>query len=140
MLSGLSLRSAFVFNRNSLLLSVFPLTSFHLGEDNLVLRAILKNWKPRFRFLLQQKDALEARLSWSLTICSFMALYSWMCSCLKISRNIFYLYLFTFLVSILKLTCFICTSWKRKQTMKQQSHRRCEWTKPKQKENKNKVT
>ena len=48
-----------------------------------------------------------------------MALYSCVCSCPKISRNV-YLYLFTFLVLILQSTCFICTIWKRKQTMEQQ--------------------
>ena len=44
--------------------------------------------------------------SWSLTICFFVALYSCLCSCPKISRNIFYLQLFTFLVLILQSTCF----------------------------------
>ena len=39
MLSGLSLRSAFVFSINSLILPGFPLTSFHLAEANLVPRA-----------------------------------------------------------------------------------------------------
>ena len=35
MLSSPSLRSAFVFSINSLILSGFPLTSFHLAEDSL---------------------------------------------------------------------------------------------------------
>ena len=35
MLSGPSFRSAFVFSINSLILSGFPLTSFHLAEDSL---------------------------------------------------------------------------------------------------------
>ena len=43
MLSALSFRSAFVFSINSLILSGFPLTPFHLAEANLVPRAILKN-------------------------------------------------------------------------------------------------
>ena len=64
-----------------------------------------------------------------------MALYSCMCSCPKISRNAFYLQLFTFLVIILQLTCFIRTTWKRKQTMEQQPHRVCVRTKLKQKQN-----
>ena len=55
--------------------------------------------------------------SWSLTICFFMALYCSVCSYPKISRNVFYLWLFTFFVLILPSTCFICTIWKRKQTM-----------------------
>ena len=52
--------------------------------------------------------------SWSLTICFFVALYSCVCSCPKISRNVFYLWLSTFLVLILQSICFICTIWKRK--------------------------
>ena len=43
MLSGLSLRSAFVFSMNSLILSGFLLTSFHLVEANHVPKAVLKN-------------------------------------------------------------------------------------------------
>ena len=35
MLSGLSFRSAFVFSINSLILSGFPLTSFHIAEVSL---------------------------------------------------------------------------------------------------------
>ena len=31
--------------------------------------------------------------------------------------------------------CFICTTWKRKQTMEQQPHHTCEQTKSKQKQN-----
>ena len=58
-----------------------------------------------------------------------------MCSCPKISRNIFYLYLFTFLVLILQSTCFICTTWKRKQIMEQQLDRVFERMKYKQKQN-----
>ena len=42
MLSGLSFRSAFVFSINSLILTGFLLTSFHLAEANLP-RAIFKN-------------------------------------------------------------------------------------------------
>ena len=62
--------------------------------------------------------------SWSLTTCFFVALYSWVCSCPKISGNVFYLWLYTFLVFIFQSTCFIyfilfyfILSWKRKQTM-----------------------
>ena len=36
MLSGPSFRSAFVFNINPLILSGFPLTSFHLAEASLL--------------------------------------------------------------------------------------------------------
>ena len=74
--------------------------------------------------------------SWSFNICFSVALYSCVCSCPKISQNVFYLHLFTFLVLILQSTCFICTTWKRKQTMEQQPHRACEQTKSKQKQSK----
>ena len=57
----------------------------------------------------------------------FVDLYSCVCSCPKISRNVFYLKLFTFLVLILQSTCFICTTWKRRQTMEN------EWNKNKSK-------
>ena len=45
-----------------------------------------------FAILFQRNDVLDgSRLSWNLTICFFRALYSCLCSCAKISRNIFYL-------------------------------------------------
>ena len=59
--------------------------------------------------------------SWILTIYFFMTLYSCLCSCCpKLSQHIFLLWLLTFLVLILQSTCFNCTIWERKQTMKQQ--------------------
>ena len=50
MLSGLSVSSslAFVFNINSLILSGFPLISFHLAEANLVPRTVFKKLKTSF--------------------------------------------------------------------------------------------
>ena len=65
--------------------------------------------------------------SWSRTICFFVALYSWVCSCPKISFC-------NQPVLILQSTCFICTTWKRKQTVEQQPNRACERTKSKQKQ------
>ena len=64
MLSGFSFRLAFVFSVNSLNLSGFPLTSFHLFEDNFVRRSILKNWKPLFRLPLIAKrcDVINVEL------------------------------------------------------------------------------
>ena len=70
----------------------------------------------------------------------FCGLSSCVCSCPKKSQKDFHLKLFTILVFILQSTCFICTSWKCKQTMEQQSHGACEWAKSKQKQNKSKVT
>ena len=72
--------------------------------------------------------------SWSHTNYFFLVLYScvyekalYSCLCKK------FLWLFKFLVLILQSTCFICTTWKRKQTMEQQPHRACEQTKSKHK-------
>ena len=84
------------------------------------------------RLLLCYQVLPSGRLSfsfgWSLIIRFYVALYFCVCSCPKISRNVFYL----FLVLILQSTCFICTTWKRKQTLEQQLHDACDRTKSKQ--------
>ena len=63
---------------------------------------------------------------------SWLSAFSWLhiLVCAVVQKY----YEITFLVRILQSTWFICTSWKRKQTMKQQPHRACEWTKSKQKQ------
>ena len=68
------------------------------------------------------------------SLSAFLWLYTRVCSCPKISRNAFFIYLVTFLVLILQLTYFICTTWKRKQTMEEQPNRAHEGTKSKQKQ------
>ena len=45
-------------------------------------------------------------------------------------------FIYNYLVLIFQSTSFISTTWKRKQTMKQQLHRACERTESKQKQNK----
>ena len=84
------------------------------------------------RLLLCYQVLPSGRLSflfgWSLIIWFYVALYFCVCSFPKISRNVFYL----FLVLILQSTCFICTTWKRKQTLEQQLHDACDRTKSKQ--------
>ena len=80
-----------------------------------------------FAFLLQRKDALGSRLSWSLPIYFFVTLHSRVCKCPKISQNVFSKKVF--LELILQSICFICITWKRKQTMDQQPPSECEWTK-----------
>ena len=50
-----------------------------------------------------------------------------MCSCPKISRNVFIKKIF--LVLILQSVCFVSMTWKRKHTIEQQPHGACEWTK-----------
>ena len=77
--------------------------------------------------------------SWTLTICVFMALYSCVWSCSKISRNVLFI-IIHILVLILQSTRFICTTWKRKQSMEQQPRCACERTKLKQKQTPSHVT
>ena len=62
--------------------------------------------------------------SGSLTFCRFILLCVQLPKqCYEIAqtmlRNVFYLWLFIFLVLILQSACFICTTWKRKQTIEQ---------------------
>ena len=80
---------------------------------------------------------LTSRLSWNLTIYFYVALRSCVCSCPKVSRNVFLKKVF--LVLIFQSTCFIWITWKREQTIEQQLHRACEWTKS-DKNKKNKAT
>ena len=81
--------STFVFSINSLILSGFPFTSFHLAEANLFPRAVLKNQKPLFRFPLIANRRTGPKLTGSLTIYVFVALHSCVCSCPIISQNVF---------------------------------------------------
>ena len=55
MLLGLSFRSAFLFSIKPLIFFGFPMTSFHLAEANLILRAIKNLF---LAFFLQWKDVL----------------------------------------------------------------------------------
>ena len=88
MLSGLCFRLSFVFSINSLILSGFLLTSFYLA------------------------DASLSAFSWFYgLVCANVQKYIQMYIYIYI-----YLYIHTFLVLILQSTCFICTTWKRKQT------------------------
>ena len=82
MLSGLSFRWACVFIINSLILSSFPLTSFHLAEANLVPRAeqFSRTENLFFTFLLQQKDAVGTRLSAEASLFTFSQLYILSCA------------------------------------------------------------
>ena len=122
--AGLSFGSAFVFGMNLLILYGFRLTSFHLAEAKLFPKAILKSQKTSFSSSFYSEKAkrcsgikVELRPHY-LLFCGFSP---------KMSSNVFLKKLF--LVLILQLTYFICITWKRKQTMEQQPHRACEWTK-----------
>ena len=81
MSSGPSFRSAFFFSINSLILSGFPLTTFHLAEASL------------FAFL------------WLYTaVCAVIQKYQ------EMSFIYNFTFYFTFLVLILQSTYFICTT------------------------------
>ena len=132
--SGLSCRSAFVHSINSLILSGFPIDFIRLTEANLVPRAILKIQKPLFFLPLTAKRCAGVKVELKpryLLFCGFMFL------CVQLSKNITKWFLFIIIHNFsihFAITCFIRTSWKRKQTMEQQPHRICEWTKSKSKQ------
>ena len=98
MLSGLSFRSAFVFDISSLILSGFPLISFHL--INLVLRTIFKNYKSLFCLPFTTKRCIVVKdelKPYYLLFRGFIFL------CVQLSENIrkcfFCFFKFLFLVS-----------------------------------------
>ena len=86
MLLAFSFRSAFVFGIKSLILSGFPLTSFHLAEANLVPRAISKNWKPLFRLPLIAKRFIGVRVA--LEAHYLLLFFCLIFLCLQSSKNI----------------------------------------------------
>ena len=59
------------------------------------------------------------------SLSAFWWLYIFVCA-VKISRNVFSEKIF--LMLILQSACFVCITWKGKQTMEQQPHRSCKWT------------
>ena len=64
-----------------------------------LLHVIMSFLQVGFRFQCQLIDLIWISFdffsyNWSLAICFFVALYSWVCSCPRISRNVFYLWLF----------------------------------------------
>ena len=105
------LKVGFHFSIDSLILSDFPLTFFHLVEANLVPRAILKKLKASF-LSSSYREKMRWSQGWAET--SLITKY--------FLRN-------TFFRLILQSTCFICVTWKHKQTIEQQPHSECEWTK-----------
>ena len=116
MLSGLSFMSTFVFSINSLILYGFPLTSFHLTEANLVPRTILKNLS--LPLIAKRCTGIKVELKPHYLL--FVDVHSCVCSCPKISPNDFFKKNF-FSMLILQSTCFICITWKHKQTMESPS-------------------
>ena len=91
MLSGLSFRSALVLSVKWLILSGFPLTSFHLAEGNVVPWAILRKLKTPFsRSSYSEKMSLgQDWLETSLT--TFSWLYILLCAVVQKYRKMFYL-------------------------------------------------
>ena len=69
---------------------------------------------------------------------AFLWLSTLVCAIVQKYHKFFYLKLIIFLLLILQSTCFICSTWKRKQTMEQKPHRACERTKDIKMKNKTK--
>ena len=115
MLSGLSFLLAFVFSINSLVVWL-SIDLFHLKPISSPEQ--IYKIKSLFGLPFTAKRCAGSRLSWSLTICFSVALHSCVCSCPKISRNVFLkkviIFQKGFLVVVLQSTCFICITWKRK--------------------------
>ena len=91
MLSSLSFRLALVFSLNSLILTAFPLASFHLAEAKLATRTILKNEKPLFRltFIAKRCTGINAELkTHNLLFRGFIFL------CAQLPRNVTKCFLF----------------------------------------------
>ena len=69
----------------------------------------------------------------------YLLFHGFILLCVQLSKNItkclFHLQLLTFVVLIWQSTYFICTTWKRTQTIEKQPHRACKRTKSKQKRN-----
>ena len=61
------------------------------------------------------------------SLSTFSWLYILVCAVVHKYHEMFSLKKF-FLVLILQSTCFVCITWKRKQTMEQQPRSACEWT------------
>ena len=79
------LQVGFVFSINSLILSVFPLTSFHLAKVNLVPRAILKNQKPLLRPPLTAKRCAGVRVELKPR---YLLFGDFIYLCVQLSKNI----------------------------------------------------
>ena len=63
-------------------------------------------------------------------------LYTLVCAVVHKYHEMFFLFIIIHnLLLVLQLTCFISTTWKRKQTMEKQPHRACERMKSNQKLN-----
>ena len=135
MLSGFFFRSAFVFNINSLILSDFPLTSFHLPEANLVPEWLWKNWKPLFRVPLTMKRCAWGKIEQKP---EYILFHGFILLCVQLSKNIticFFLYnyshfyysfcnppvLIEHIQSINKLQNNICTMHEIKNVERNQS-------------------
>ena len=119
MLSGLSFRLAFVFRISSLILSGW---SQYRPQSN------FKNLKTSFLSSLIMKRCTGVKIELKP---HYQLVRGFTFLCVQLSKNITKCFLkkILFLVLILQSTCFICITWKRKQTMEQQPHRACEWTK-----------
>ena len=130
MLSDLSFRSAFVFSINSLILFGFPLT-FLFSWSQPCPQSCFKKWKTSL-----SPSSYNENMCWTMVELKphYLLSRGFVFVCMQLCKNITKCFLFTFLVLVLQSVCFICASWKRKQTLEQKSHHACDWTKSKQKQ------
>ena len=91
MLSGLSFRSALVLSVKWLILSGFPLTSFHLAEGNVVPWPILRKLRIPFS-RCSYSEKLSLGEDWAETsLTTFSWLYILVCAVVQKYRKMFYL-------------------------------------------------
>ena len=91
MLSGLSFRSALVLSVKWLILSGFPLTSFHLAEGNVVPWPILRKLRIPFS-RCSYGEKLSLGEDWAETsLTTFSWLYILVCAVVQKYRKMFYL-------------------------------------------------
>ena len=92
MLSGFSLRSAFVVSINSLILSGFPLTFIHLAEPNLIPRATLKKLKASFS-PSSYSEKMRMVQGWAeASLSAFLRLYILVCAVVQKYHHMIFIY------------------------------------------------
>ena len=120
-LSGPFFRSAFIFSINSWILSGFLLTSFYLAEAICFLvRAVVQKYH-EMSFIYNYSHFYTVQII-KFSIANFFSKYEqiyrklWIWSYLLKKSLIENFNFCTVLVLILQSICFICATWKRKQT------------------------
>ena len=133
MLLGLSSRSAFVFSINSLILSGFSFFSFSWSRPRP--QSSFKEFKTSFSSSSYSENVRGGQAWAESSLSTFSWLYILVCVVVQKNPEMFFLKK-CFLLILLS-TCFICITWRRKQTMEQQPHRALWINEIKQKPNNN---